>query len=275
MKASYREIAPGILEVTDFFPKGIRAFQTTRIGGASSAPYDTFNLGSHVGDLPSNVRHNRRRLADWLPESPVWLNQVHGVSVLDLDSDPTAEPPPVADACWSGKANRVCTVMTADCLPLLIARPEHQQVAAVHAGWRGLVGGVIEATLDRLLAQSKAQGRGDDRSDPWWIWLGPCIGPDAFEVGSEVHAEFLSQSKASATGFRSADAIRQTWFADLQLLAELRLRAWTQKNLTRGDAELHVDADRRCVYRHPELFFSYRRDRETGRMASLIYCGKP
>ncbi len=279
MPARYLEISPGLLEITDFFPKGFRAFQTTRLGGVSDTPYDTFNLGTHVGDQPENVRTNRHRLASLLPNSPVWMNQVHGVSVSDLDSGPKAEPPPAADACWTATPERVCAVMTADCLPLLIARPAHQQVAAVHAGWRGLASGVIEATLDRLLAQGRGpggtRGAGEDESDPWWIWLGPCIGPEAFEVGVEVRDAFLAQTQASAVAFRVADPARQTWSADLQCLAEQRLRDWAKKNLKRGDAGLHIDADRRCVYRHVELFFSYRRAHRTGRMASLIYCGKP
>ncbi len=279
MGTRYREVSPGILEIKDFFPKGIRALQTTRLGGVSATPYDSFNLGTHVGDQPERVEKNRHRLASLLPNSPVWMNQVHGVSVLDLDTDPTPEPPPAADACWTATPERVCAVMTADCLPLLIARPAHQQVAAVHAGWRGLVNGVIEATLDRLLAQGSGlrgeQSRGANQTDSWWIWLGPCIGPGAFEVGTEVRDAFLAHSEASASAFRVADPVRHTWFADLQGLAEQRVRSWAQKSLAMGDAGIYIEADRRCVYRHSELFFSYRRAHQTGRMASLIYCGKP
>ncbi len=278
MSTRYREVSPGILEITGFFPKGIRALQTTRLGGTSGTPYASFNLGTHVGDQPERVEKNRRRLASLLPNTPVWMHQVHGVSVLDLDTDPMPEPPPAADACWTATSERVCAVMTADCLPLLIARPAHQQVAAVHAGWRGLVNGVIEATLDRLLDRGRGIRREqtkENQSDPWWIWLGPCIGPDAFEVGAEVRDAFLAHAEASAASFWVADPVRHTWFADLQGLAEQRVRAWAQSRLPTGDAGFYVEADRRCVYRHPETFFSYRRAHQTGRMASLIYCGKP
>lgn len=266
-----RETAPGILEIVDFFPEGVHAIQTTRAGGVSVAPYDNFNLGSHVGDRPENVQRNRDRLASQLPHSPVWLNQVHGIQVWDLDAPQDKETPPTADACMSSEQGRVCAVMTADCLPVLIARPRHQQVAAAHAGWRGLLHGVIEATLDQLLEKHRA-GQIDDC---WWIWLGPCIGPNAFEVGAEVRTAFMARDPRAAAGFRRADEVRQTWYADLQWLAAQRVRNWASKHLTAGGAEIRIDADRRCVYQHAEAFFSYRRDQVTGRMASLIYCGKP
>jgi hypothetical protein len=265
-----REIAPGLLEIVDFFPQGIRALQTTRRGGFSSAPYDSFNLGTHVGDRPEAVQANRDRLTTMLPQAPVWLNQVHGVEVLDLNQARSDGTIPTADACISSGQGRVCAVMTADCLPVLIARPGQQQVAAAHAGWRGLVSGVIEATLDQLLKQQAAQD-----ADPWWVWLGPCIGPNAFEVGPEVRAQFIAKDAKSAAAFREADPIRQSWYADLQWLAERRIRHWASVNLTVGSAEIRLGADRRCVYQHRDLFFSYRRDHLTGRMASLIYCGKP
>ena len=271
MAARFERVAPGVLEILDFFPEGIRAYQTTRQAGVSAAPFDGFNLATHVGDRLDHVLENRRYLTALLPNPPVWLNQVHGVSVLNLDDSSETVTPPTADACWTSTVDRVCAVMTADCLPVLIARPSHHQVAAVHAGWRGLVNGVIEATLDDLLSGAADSGVADD----WWVWFGPCIGPDAFEVGPEVRASFLAQNPGSHVGFRAADPDRQTWIADLQALAKQRVVQWAEQHLDRRAEQVHIDADRRCVYRHSESFFSYRRDRETGRMASLIYCCKP
>lgn len=268
MMTSFERVAPGVFEILGFFPEGIRAYQTTRDAGVSAAPFDGLNLATHVGDRPEDVLENRRYLNALLPSPPVWLNQVHGVSVVNVDKPSTIPEPPAADACWTSMSNRVCAVMTADCLPVLIARPGYRQVAAVHAGWRGLVNGVIEATLEQLLAESS--GPGDEKG--WWIWFGPCIGPDAFEVGPEVRAQFLHQDPESCGGFRAADPDRQTWFADLQGLARQRVMQWAKEHLDLRSDVLHIDGDRRCVFGNSELFFSYRRDRETGRMASLIYC---
>ena len=268
MTARPERVAPGVLEIADFFPEGIRAFQTTRESGVSIAPFDGFNLATHVGDRLEHVLENRRYLNALLPTPPVWLNQVHGVSVLNLDEPPKTPTPPTADACWTSTSDRVCAVMTADCLPVLIARPGHHRVAAVHAGWRGLVNGVIEATLDQLLSQAADLGG----ADGWWVWFGPCIGPDAFEVGPEVRTQFLDRNPESSVGFRAANPDRQTWFADLQQLARQRVMQWAERHLDRYTEKLHIDGDRRCVYRDDESFFSYRRDRDTGRMASLIYC---
>ena len=268
MTARYEQAAAGVIEILDFFPKGVRAYQTTRQAGVSVAPFDGFNLATHVGDRVEAVLENRRYLSALLPSPPVWLDQVHGVSVISLNGSSEMSAPPAADACWTSMSDRVCAVMTADCLPVLIARPGHHQVAAVHAGWRGLVNGVIEATLNQLL-----NGSGDSRDpDGWWVWFGPCIGPDAFEVGPEVRRQFLDQHPESSVGFRAADPERQTWFADLQQLAKLRVLRWAERHLDPAAERLYIDGDRRCVYSDSELFFSYRRDRETGRMASLIYC---
>lgn len=268
MTATHRLIAPGISEITGFFPEGILAFQTTRQAGISLPPFNGFNLATHVGDQLEHVLENRRFLSAHLPSAPVWLNQVHGVSVVNLDTPSETGETPTADACWTSTSNQGCAVMTADCLPVLIARPQHHQVAAVHAGWRGLLAGVIEATLGQLLMRSPDSGP----VDHWWIWFGPCIGPEAFEVGPEVRAQFVAQNPASHTGFQAADPDRQTWFADLQRLAHQRVTLWGNRCLKDGAQKIYMESDPRCVYGHAESFFSYRRDRNTGRMASLIYC---
>ncbi len=268
MTVRYERVSAGVFEILDFFPVGVRAYQTTRQAGVSAAPFDGFNLATHVGDRLDHVLENRRYLNALLPNPPLWLNQVHGVSVQNLDGSSEMSAPPAADACWTSMSDRVCAVMTADCLPVLIARPSHHQVAAVHAGWRGLVNGVIEAALNQLRNESR-DSRG---SDGWWVWFGPCIGPDAFEVGPEVRRQFLDQQPESYVGFRAADPERQTWFADLQQLAKLRVLRWAEQHLDQAAERVYIDGDRRCVFGDSESFFSYRRDRETGRMASLIYC---
>jgi copper oxidase (laccase) domain-containing protein len=146
-------VAPGIEQIEGFFPSGVVALQTTRAGGVSLPPYDSFNLGSHVGDTSEAVTANRARLADHLPSSPTWLSQVHGIAAVDHDQSAPKEQ--TADACFTGQANRVCAVMTADCLPVLIAREDGQQVGIAHAGWRGLCAGVIENTLTQMLARDQ------------------------------------------------------------------------------------------------------------------------
>ncbi|MEW6037035.1 MAG: peptidoglycan editing factor PgeF [Pseudomonadota bacterium] len=227
-------------------PPGVRAASTLRLGGASAGVYSGLNLGIHVGDDPDAVAANRaflRRSLD-LPAEPAWLRQVHGSDAVEAG----AEAEPEADACYTRDVGVVCAVMTADCLPLLLCTRDGEGVAAVHAGWRGLAGGVIERAVEAL-------GTGD-----LLAWLGPAIGPKAFEVGGEVRAAFLAQDRESDAAFRAGDNGR--WLADIYLLARLRL-----KRLGIGD----VHGGRWCTYSDESRFFSYRRDGVTGRMATLIW----
>jgi YfiH family protein len=169
-------------------PPGVRALQSTRTGGVSRGPYESLNLGDHVGDDPADVAANRARLAAFLPGEPLWLKQVHGVAVADALADgPGAE----ADAAIARQGGRVCVVMTADCLPLLLCDRAGTVVAAVHAGWRGLAAGVVEAAV-------AAMGR---PGSELLAWLGPAIGPEAFEVGEEVRAAFLARDPGAAEAF--------------------------------------------------------------------------
>ena len=225
-------------------PDGVRAYQTTRLGGVSRPPYDSLNLGGHVGDLPEAVTENRRRLVQLagLPRLPVWLSQEHGTTVVE------ALAGGCADASYSTTPGQVCAVMTADCLPVLLCRADGGAVAAVHAGWRGLLAGVIEQTV-------MAAGGGE-----WLAWLGPAIGPQAFEVGQEVFDAFLAEDAASASAFVPGRAGH--YMADIYVLARRRL------------ARVGVDrvyGGQYCTYSEPERFYSYRRDGVTGRMASLIW----
>ncbi len=238
---------------------GVRAVVSTRRApGVSRAPFDDCNLGDHVGDEPVAVRRNREQLRQslGLPAEPVWLNQVHGSAVhqaSQFSMSASASTPAQADAAITGERGVVLAVLTADCLPLLFAANDGSEVAAVHAGWRGLAAGVIEATVHAL----------NTPPDHLQAWLGPAIGPDAFEVGEEVRAVFVDWHSSAAAAFRPSPAGRSGhWLCDLYQLARLRLRALGLQRISGGQ---------HCTYSEPERFYSYRRDRECGRMASLIW----
>ena len=228
-------------------PSGVRALVTTRRGGVSRPPWDDFNLGHHVDDDPAAVAENRRRLAAaaGLPGPVVWLEQVHGVRIATPEA-----PDSRADGRFSDRPGEVCAVLTADCLPVLLCNRGGTAVAAVHAGWRGLLAGVIEAALACF----------DDEPSAIMAWLGPAIGPQAFEVGGEVRAAFVAEDRRAADHFAPGRAGR--WLADLYGLARLRLaRA--------GVGAVHGGGF--CTFNEQDRFFSYRRDGQTGRMASLIW----
>jgi hypothetical protein len=230
-------------------PATVRAVSTTRLGGVSLPPYASLNLAGHVGDLPEHVAENRRRLARTagLPAEPAWLDQVHGTVVVAAE---TVGSPIAADAAWTGQINRPCVVMTADCLPVLLCDQSGTVVAAVHAGWRGLAGGVV-ITAVRQLAKPPVE---------LLAWLGPAIGPAAFEVGEEVRAAFLALDGGNAASFRPSPAGR--WLADLYGLARRQLQRLGVNRIYGGDC---------CTFSNPARFFSYRREQRTGRMASLIW----
>jgi hypothetical protein len=230
-------------------PAHIHALSTTRLGGVSLPPYDSFNLGDHVNDEPDHVLQNRQQLSNAaeLSSKPLWLNQTHSsLCVNAKDWQPNTE----ADACYSQQQGDVCIVMTADCLPLLVCDFQGQEVAAIHAGWRGLCQGVIESTLSHFKAPA---------SD-LLVWLGPAISSKAFEVGSEVRHAFIMKQAEATSAFIQSD--EQHYFADIYQLARQRLYAQGVEAIYGGD---------RCTYNEPEHFFSYRRDGQTGRMASLIW----
>lgn len=250
MPESAKLNGPGYLIPTWPAPPQVSALQTTRHGGVSLPPFASLNLGSHVGDTPAAVAANRERLAQYLPAAPRWLEQVHGVRVLDLDASPTDDR--CADAVLTRQSACVCAVMTADCLPVLFCDVKGSVVAAAHAGWRGLLHGVLEATLAALAVPG----------DQVLAWLGPAIGPGAFEVGAEVRAAFLAHSGIAAAHFRPSPQQEGHYLADLYGLARQRLQASGVVQIHGGGFCTHTDAGR---------FFSYRRDGRTGRMASLIW----
>jgi len=230
-------------------PESVRAVITTRQGGVSRAPFDSLNLALHVGDDPAAVAENRRLLQTLaeLPSEPEWLDQVHGTRVLDC---PARRNDRQADAATTTRSGQVLAVMTADCLPLLLCNRQGSRVAAVHAGWRGLAAGVIE----QAVASFKQPG------DQLLAWLGPAIGPLAFEVGDEVRERFVSIDPDAAGAFQSARPGH--WMADIYRLARLRLQRLGVGFVGGGDY---------CTVNDSRRFFSYRRDGVTGRMASLIW----
>ena len=229
-------------------PARVHALSTLRLGGVSRGPHESLNLATHVGDEPDCVLENRRRLRTQLglEHEPAWLEQVHGIGVARA----AAATLPVADAAITDAPGPACAILTADCLPVLFARTDGKRVAAAHAGWRGLSAGVLEATIDALATPPREL----------LAWLGPAIGPAHFEVGGEVRDVFLRLDPAAVAAFRANE--RRRWQADLYRLA--------RQHLNRAGIDA-VYGGGRCTFAETGRFFSYRRDGECGRMATLIW----
>ena len=253
-------------------PAHVRALCSTRSGGVSQSPYDHMNLGDHVGDSPQAVAANRVAFAQRLNAGqvagslvkPVFLNQVHGTQVVRLDaSTPDAT---VADACISTQRGLACTIMVADCLPVLLTDEAGSCVAAAHAGWRGLAGHEGSGVLESVLESFKAESQYPIASAASKIiaWLGPCIGPEAFEVGPEVRAAFVSHDARAAACFKALATGK--WLCDLQGLARQRLQALGVTQIFGNDGSAAW-----CTVSNPSRFFSHRRDRVSGRMAACIW----
>lgn len=245
-------------------PPGVKAVCSTRTGGVSEGPFESLNLGDHVGDDPAAVQANRQRYADALGARPVYLRQVHGTDVIALES---ATPDGVeADACFATGPGVACTIMVADCLPVLLATTDGTAVAAAHAGWRGLAGtagaGVLERLCERFGALARMRGAQDAIETV--AWLGPCIGPQAFEVGPEVKAAFEAVDPAAGRHFRPHAPGK--WLADLAGLARQRLQALGITQVYGNDG-----SDAWCTVANPSRFFSHRRDRVSGRFAASIW----
>ena len=245
-------------------PPRVRALCTSRHGGSSTGAYDTLNLGTHVGDAPASVAANRAALAQALGVRPVFLTQVHGSRLLMLDAASADEQ--VADAAMTQQPGLACTVMVADCLPLLMTDRLGTRVAAVHAGWRGLAGdrglGVLEAGCEALGSDSLATG--PSKAADLMVWLGPCIGPSAFEVGEEVRQLFVAHDPNSARLFLPKAPGK--WLADLPGLARQRLSALGVTRVYGNDGSPPW-----CTVSQSSRFFSHRRDRVSGRMAACIW----
>jgi len=234
-------------------PQHIHAVSTMRQGGYSAGVYQGFNLGAHVQDDPLLVEKNRQLLSQSLSLSAplCWLNQTHSSILLKIEQDTATGIE--ADAAWTTLKNAPCIVMTADCLPVLVTDKQGSFVSAIHAGWRGLCDGIIEQSIAAICTELTID------STELLVWLGPCIGKTAFEVGAEVRAEFIAQDPNAASAFK---VHQDRYLADLQQLARLRLAPLNVAEIT---------ASEHCTFCEPENFYSYRRDGKTGRMATLIW----
>lgn len=238
-------------------PAQVKSAITLRSGGCSRAPYDSNNLALHVDDIEVDVQKNRQRLIETLalPAQPLWLNQCHGT---DLAYVPETQPASIADGSYSDKPNTVCAILTADCLPVLFCNQPGTQVAAAHAGWRGLCGGILRKTVATF----------KDSPDQIMAYLGPAIGPQVFEVGGEVLEAFLRSAQntlhqqAVREAFKAVDGSEDKYLGDLYALARAELRA-------SGVAEIY--GGNYCSYSDSERFYSYRRESKTGRNGSLIW----
>lgn len=226
----------------------VDAWFTTRVGGASEGPYASMNLGLHVGDDAAHVQENRRRALIGTDARPVWLNQVHGIQVADLDA---GEPTGAADAAVTSRTDVVCSVLVADCLPVFFCDAAGARVGVAHAGWRGLRAGVLEATVAAMRVPPSTL----------LVHLGPAIGPQAFEVGEDVRAAFCDRHSGAASSFVARPDMPGKFLADLPALARMRLR---------DAGVLRVSGGSYCTFTDAAKFFSYRRDGVTGRMGALI-----
>lgn len=243
-------------------PKNIRAFTTTRIGGVSIAPFDSLNMGSKTGDSYPNVVENRRRIiqSEQIPSEPYWLNQTHSTIVVDISSIKLQLPNSMldqqtiieADASYTHQAKQVSVVLTADCMPVLFCSSKGDEVAAAHAGWRGLCNGILENTVSKFSCAP---------SDII-VWMGPAISAKKFEVGIEVKKQFEKVANEASNAFKLINATQQKYLADLYLIAKQRLTALGITQIFGGDY---------CTYTEQDKFYSYRREHNTGRMASMIW----
>ena len=240
-------------------PPGVHAFTTLRYGpGASLPPFDAFNLGNCTaadGDDPTTVQRNRMQLIEraQLPSAPHWLQQVHGVDVVRCDAVPQGDEAPIADASVTSTPGIVLAILTADCLPVVFAADDGQEVAAAHAGWRGLAAGVLEATVASMRTPA----------DRIVAWLGPAAGPQAYEIGEEVYRTFVDRDSQAEAAFAATRPGH--WRVDLYALARLRL---AQAGVSR------VHGGGLCTISDPQRFFSHRRDARTGRLATLVWLGR-
>lgn len=231
-------------------PASVRSIITTRDGGVSTGPYAALNLGTSVGDDAAAVAENRRRLRAALPDEPVWLSQVHGAEVIDADARPLL---PNADASIASLPGTVCAIQMADCIPVLFTDVRGSVVAAAHAGWRGLAAGVLANTINAMQARGATSG-------DILAYIGPGIGRSAFEVGSDVYEAFTAVDPAAATAFSPHQPGK--WLADLHALAR---RALQRAGVRR------IYGEPLCTVSDKARFFSYRRDKITGRMAALVW----
>ena len=229
-------------------PKNIRAIQTTRNGGISLENFSSLNLSRNVGDIEAHVEENCKRVLNFLPSDPFWLNQIHSNKSEELPSKSNLN----CDASYTFKKKIVCAVRTADCLPIFLTNFEGSFVALIHAGWKGLLNGVIEKTIDKIHSSSEII-----------VWLGPCIGQESFEVGNDVYDFFINKDSNTKKAFK---LLKDRYYLDLAVAARLKLNHLNIDNISGAGI-----TDNFCTFKDQRNFFSYRRDVNTGRMASLLW----
>ncbi len=260
MTISQNKAESGVVPITDWqLPPNIRAAFTVRQGGVSKAPYASFNLATHVGDQLNDVKHNRADLLKRLnlPAAPFWLQQEHTDIAIDLgqfssSSKPSSTVPPIADASWTQQAGQVAVVMTADCLPILLAAKDGSVVAAIHAGWKGLANQIVTKTIKALPTQPQNLT----------AWIGPSISQAHFEVGQDVWQAFVDLDATFAEYFVANKEQKDKYYADLASIAATQMQQLGIDSVIKSGL---------CSYGQEQDFFSYRRDGQTGRMASLIW----
>ena len=264
-------MSPSIVAIKDFFPANVTAFYTTRIGGSSERPYSHFNLADSVGDNPGSVKHNRKFLLNHIKCNAAWLRQVHSTKVFDIDS--YAEQKfihgvfdlPVADSSVVSKVCRCSVILTADCLPILVSSQEGDLIGSIHCGWKGLLSGIIAIFFEnffyKLNKLKKTSG------NVVYVWLGPCISQEFYAVSAELEKQFVR----SETKFKDAFQVhKKQTFMDIRHIAKYQIKEALKSNKIKA-ALLSHDM---CTYRNRDLFFSYRRENQTGRHASLIFKNK-
>ena len=229
-------------------PKNIRAIQTTRNGGISLRQFSSLNLSNDVGDIEEHVKDNYKKLLNFLPSDPFWLNQIHSDKSEEIPSKKVLN----CDASYTYNKKTVCAVRTADCLPIFLTNFDGSFVALIHAGWKGLLNGVIEKTINNISSSSEII-----------VWLGPCISQESFEVGNDVHDLFINKDSNTKKAFK---LLKNRYYLDLAGAARLKLNHLNIDNIS--GAGVTEDF---CTFRDQKIFFSYRRDGNTGRMASLLW----
>ena len=264
-------MSPSIIAIKDFFPENVTAFYTTRTGGFSKHPYSHFNLADNVGDNPDAVKHNRKFLINHIKCKAVWLRQVHSNKVFDIDS--FAEQKfthdvfdlPVADSSITSKVCRCSVILTADCLPILVSSQEGDLIGSIHCGWKGLLNGIIDVFFKNFFYKLNKLNKTSE--NVVYVWLGPCISQEFYAVSAELEKQFVR----SETKFKDAFQVfeKQT-FMDIRHIAKYQIKEALKQNKLKV-ALLSHDM---CTYKNEDLFFSYRRENQTGRHASLIFKNK-
>ena len=264
-------MSPSIVAIKGFFPANVTALYTTRIGGSSECPYSHFNLADNVGDNPDSVKHNRKFLLNHTKCKAVWLRQVHSNIVLDIDSFSDQKfvrsvvDLPVADASITSKVCRCSVILTADCLPILVSSQEGNLIGSIHCGWKGLLNGMIDVFFKNFLYKLNKLKKTSE--NVIYVWLGPCISQEFYAVSEELEKQFTR----SETKFKGAFQVhKKQTYMDIRHIAKYQIKEALKPNKIRA-ALLSHDV---CTYKNGDLFFSYRRENQTGRHASLIFKNK-